>query len=102
MRINVVNTLEIEIIKGRETVLVRCLHDFIARNERAPGCLAYGLTQSAIYPRLWLLSGYWDNQEALSAHCTAGELDQLIWQVSHQALGIRFSCFLASTCEGAR
>lgn len=102
MRANAIHTLEIDIIEGRETVLVRCLQEFIARNERAPGCLAYGLTQSAIHPRLWLLSGYWDNQEALSAHCTAGELDQLIWQVSRQALGIRFSCFLAPTREDAR
>ncbi|MDD1011314.1 antibiotic biosynthesis monooxygenase [Pseudomonas shahriarae] len=101
MHINAVNTLEIEVGEGRDEVLMQCLHAFIGRAGKWPGCLGYGLTQSTHQTRVWLLSGYWESQAALSAHFADGELGTLVWQVGRQALGIRFNRYLAQTDEHA-
>lgn len=94
MLVNAVSTLEIEVAEGHEYRLERCISDWIARLEILPGCLAYGLTRSARHPKIWLLSGYWDNREAMLAHFATVELNSLIWLLGRQTLGVRFtSCF---------
>ena len=91
MLINAISTLEIEIAESHENALKCCVFNYISTFEKMPGCLAYGLTQSAQDPTLWLLSGYWDNRDAMLTHFTASELHSMIWMISQLALGVRFT-----------
>ena len=97
MLINAVSTLEIEIAEGNVSALRCCVANYISRFEKLPGCLGYGLTNSALHPNLWLLSGYWENKEAMRAHFIASEFNALIWMIGRRSLGVRFASYFPHT-----
>lgn len=97
MLVNAISTLEIEIANGHERAFRGGLRNYISGFEKIPGCLAYGLTTSAKHPKLWLLSGYWDNREAMHTHFATAEFNSLIWMISRRAVGVRFTSYLSQT-----
>ena len=97
MLISAVSTLEIEIAEGSVSAFRCCVAKYICRFEKSPGCLAYGLTNSALHPNLWVLSGYWENNDAMRAHFIASEFDAFIWMIARRSLGIRFASYFPHT-----
>ncbi|WLG98849.1 antibiotic biosynthesis monooxygenase [Pseudomonas beijingensis] len=97
MLINAVSTLEIEIAECNVSAVKYCVENYISRFEKMPGCLAYGLTNSALRPNFWLLSGYWESKEAMRTHFAASELNAMIWMIGRRALGVRFSSYFPQT-----
>lgn len=91
MLIHAISTLEIEIASCNESAVKCCVENYITRLERLPGCIAYGMTNSAASPGLWFVSGYWEDIEAMRKHFETSEFNAMLWMISRRALGVRFS-----------
>jgi len=53
---------------GRSAELGARLSALIEPSRSAPGCLSFALQQSQCDPELWLVSGFWMNQQAMAAY----------------------------------
>ena len=53
---------------GRSAELGARLSALIEPSRNAPGCLSFSLQYSQCDPELWLVSGFWDNQQAMTAY----------------------------------
>jgi quinol monooxygenase YgiN len=53
---------------GRSQELGLRLSALIEPSRAAPGCLNFALQQSQCDPELWLVSGLWSNQQAMTAY----------------------------------
>jgi quinol monooxygenase YgiN len=53
---------------GRSQELGVRLSALIEPSRAAPGCLSFALQQSQCDPQLWLVSGFWVNQQAMNAY----------------------------------
>ena len=53
---------------GRSAELGARLSALIEPPRSAPGCLSFALQQSQCDPELWLVSGFWMNQQAMAAY----------------------------------
>ncbi|MGG7646507.1 putative quinol monooxygenase [Pseudomonas sp. ES4] len=53
---------------GRSAELGARLSALIEPSRSAPGCLSFALQQSQCDPELWLVSGFWMNQQAMTAY----------------------------------
>jgi len=53
---------------GRSAELGVRLSALIEPSRAAPGCLSFTLQHSQCDPELWLVSGFWSNQQAMTAY----------------------------------
>lgn len=53
---------------GRSVELGARLSALIEPTRNAPGCLSFALQQSQCDAELWLVSGFWINQQAMTAY----------------------------------
>jgi quinol monooxygenase YgiN len=53
---------------GRSAELGARLSALIEPSRSAPGCLNFALQHSLCDPELWLVSGFWVNQQAMTAY----------------------------------
>lgn len=53
---------------GRSSDLGMRLGDLIEPSRQAPGCLQFSLQHSQTDPQLWLVSGFWTDQQAMTAY----------------------------------
>ncbi|MHC8373428.1 putative quinol monooxygenase [Pseudomonas sp. MDT1-85] len=53
---------------GRSAELGARLSALIEPSRNAPGCLSFALQHSQCDPELWLVSGFWANQQAMTAY----------------------------------
>jgi quinol monooxygenase YgiN len=53
---------------GRSAELGVRLSTLIEPSRAAPGCLSFALQHSQCDPQLWLVSGFWSNQQAMTAY----------------------------------
>jgi quinol monooxygenase YgiN len=53
---------------GRSAELGARLSALIEPSRNAPGCLSFALQHSQCDPELWLVSGFWVNQQAMTAY----------------------------------
>ena len=53
---------------GRSAELGVRLSALIEPSRAAPGCLGFALQHSQCDPQLWLVSGFWSNQQAMTAY----------------------------------
>ena len=53
---------------GRSAELGVRLSALIEPSRSAPGCLSFALQHSQCDPQLWLVSGFWINQQAMTAY----------------------------------
>ncbi|WPN46212.1 MULTISPECIES: putative quinol monooxygenase [unclassified Pseudomonas] len=53
---------------GRSAELGLRLSALIEPSRAAPGCLNFALQHSQCDPQLWLVSGFWSNQQAMIAY----------------------------------
>lgn len=53
---------------GRSVELGVRLSALIEPSRTAPGCLSFSLQQSQCDPQLWLVSGFWTHQQAMTAY----------------------------------
>jgi len=53
---------------GRSAELGVRLSALIEPSRAAPGCLSFSLQHSQCDPQLWLVSGFWSNQQAMTAY----------------------------------
>ena len=53
---------------GRSAELGARLSALIEPSRSAPGCLSFTLQHSQCDPDLWLVSGYWTHQQAMTAY----------------------------------
>lgn len=53
---------------GRTMELGARLSTLIEPSRAAPGCLSFSLQHSQCDPELWLVSGFWINQQAMTAY----------------------------------
>ena len=53
---------------GRSAELGVRLSALIEPSRAAPGCLNFALQHSQCDPQLWLVSGFWSNQQAMTAY----------------------------------
>ena len=53
---------------GRSAELGARLSALIEPSRSAPGCLSFTLQHSQCDPELWLVSGFWMNQQAMAAY----------------------------------
>ena len=53
---------------GRSAALGARLSALIEPSRSAPGCLSFSLQQSQCDPELWLVCGFWVNQQAMTAY----------------------------------
>lgn len=53
---------------GRSVELGARLSALIEPTRNAPGCLSFALQQSQCDAELWLVSGFWMNQQAMTAY----------------------------------
>ncbi|EKT4466037.1 antibiotic biosynthesis monooxygenase family protein [Pseudomonas juntendi] len=60
---------------GRSAELGARLRDLLEPSLRAPGCLSFVVQQSQADGDLWLLSGSWRDQQAMSGYFASPTLD---------------------------
>ncbi|VVN98807.1 putative quinol monooxygenase [Pseudomonas fluorescens] len=60
---------------GRSMELGARLSSLIEPTRRTPGCLHFTLQQSLCDPELWLVSGYWVNQQAMTEYFSTPAMD---------------------------
>jgi quinol monooxygenase YgiN len=53
---------------GRSAELGARLRDLLEPSLRTPGCLSFTVQRSQVDADLWLLSGSWQNQQAMSGY----------------------------------
>lgn len=93
MCINAISTVEISIQSGTDIALEQYLADYVRSFRDLPGCIAYGVTQSAKSPHLWVLSGFWETQEAMVRHFSSVDIDQLIGALGRPVTSLQFGSF---------
>lgn len=93
MGINAVSTLEISIPEGSENVMAQCLAGYAKCLRELPGCIAYGVTQSAKSPQLWVLSGFWETQADMDRHFSSLGLSELVNRLGRPAISLQFGSF---------
>ncbi|WP_024717452.1 putative quinol monooxygenase [Pseudomonas putida] len=54
---------------------LRDLRDLLEPSRRAPGCLSFTVQRSQADADLWLLSGSWQDQQAMSGYFASPTLD---------------------------
>jgi quinol monooxygenase YgiN len=60
---------------GRSMELGARLSRLIEPTRRAPGCLHFTLQHSLCDPQLWLVSGYWIDQQAMTEYFSTPAMD---------------------------
>jgi len=60
---------------GRSVELGARLSALIEPTRTAPGCLSFTLQQSQCDTELWLVSGFWINQQAMTAYFSTPAMD---------------------------
>ncbi|WP_223445936.1 MULTISPECIES: putative quinol monooxygenase [Pseudomonas] len=60
---------------GRSAELGVRLSALIEPSRAAPGCLSFALQHSQCDPELWLVSGFWSNQQAMTAYFSTPAMD---------------------------
>ena len=60
---------------GRSQELGERLRQLLEPARRAPGCLHFNLQQSQADADLWLLSGFWRDQQAMGGYFTSPSLE---------------------------
>lgn len=60
---------------GRSVELGERLRQLIEPSRQAPGCLHFNVQQSLVDADLWLLSGLWRDQQAMSGYFASPTLD---------------------------
>jgi quinol monooxygenase YgiN len=60
---------------GRSMELGARLSSLIEPTRQAPGCLHFALQHSLCDPELWLVSGFWSNQQAMNAYFSTSTMD---------------------------
>ncbi|MGV8889440.1 MAG: putative quinol monooxygenase [Pseudomonas sp.] len=60
---------------GRSAELGARLSALIEPSRSAPGCLSFALQHSQCDPELWLVSGFWVNQQAMTAYFNSPAMD---------------------------
>lgn len=93
MPVHVVNTLEISVVEDRGPHFEQGLRALVTRCEAAPGCLGYALTRHATQERVWILSGHWENDQALTAHYRDASLEALLGFLIEARASLSFSLF---------
>ncbi|AIZ33845.1 putative quinol monooxygenase [Pseudomonas sp. K1(2024)] len=54
--------------RGRSAELGMRLRDLLEPSQRSPGCLAFSVQRSQADADLWLLTGSWQDQQAMSRY----------------------------------
>ncbi|CAK17034.1 antibiotic biosynthesis monooxygenase [Pseudomonas entomophila] len=60
---------------GRSAELGVRLRDLLEPSLRAPGCLSFSVQRSQVDADLWLLSGSWSDERAMSGYFASPTLD---------------------------
>ncbi|TFF41168.1 putative quinol monooxygenase [Pseudomonas sp. RIT623] len=60
---------------GRSAELGMRLRDLLEPSLRAPGCLSFSVQRSQVDADLWLLSGSWRDQQAMSGYFASPTLE---------------------------
>ena len=60
---------------GRSMELGARLSSLIEPTRQAPGCLHFALQRSLCDSQLWLVSGFWVNQQAMNAYFSSPSMD---------------------------
>lgn len=60
---------------GRSLELGARLSSLIAPSRQAPGCLHFALQHSLCDPELWLVSGFWVDQPAMTAYFSSPAME---------------------------
>ena len=75
---------------GRSAELGVRLSALIDPSRAAPGCLSFALQHSQCDPELWLVSGFWSNQQMMTAYFNSPAMEifaELVQElVAHGAL----------------
>ncbi|WP_425317493.1 antibiotic biosynthesis monooxygenase [Pseudomonas nitroreducens] len=97
MRIVAVNTVEIDPAIGSMATLRAGLEALLDDLGHLSGCTAYRLTCGSDPGESWILTGYWDSLERMTAHFNLPCLARLFELVSERLIsGLRFGTFLVS------
>ncbi|POA56670.1 MULTISPECIES: putative quinol monooxygenase [unclassified Pseudomonas] len=60
---------------GRSTELGARLSSLIEPSRQAPGCLQFALQRSQCDAQLWLVSGFWSSQQAMTAYFSSPAME---------------------------
>ena len=60
---------------GRSAELGMRLSALIEPSRAAPGCLSFALQHSQCDPQLWLVSGFWSNQQSMTAYFSSPSME---------------------------
>lgn len=89
-----ISTVEIRPASGSAAVLRTRLEALLASLNRTSGCAAYRLTCESGPGDTWILTGYWDSTERMTAHfdlpCLARLFELLVQRL---IVGLRFGTF---------
>ncbi|MEG0859771.1 MAG: antibiotic biosynthesis monooxygenase [Pseudomonas sp.] len=97
MGIVAINTVEIQPANGSAAALRVRLQGLLLKLNRFSGCTAYSLTCANNPGDTWVVTGYWDSTERMTAHFDLPCLAEL-FELTAQRLvvGLRFATFFLS------
>ncbi|WP_122664274.1 antibiotic biosynthesis monooxygenase family protein [Pseudomonas viridiflava] len=99
MTIAAVNTLEIRINPEADPHLEQQLKSLVARIEDMPDCLGYALIRNPGQDDFWILSGYWSNAEAMTAHFSSEPMTGIVSSLIESCANLTFSSFAPVLAE---
>ncbi|MNJ33911.1 hypothetical protein D3C77_286030 [compost metagenome] len=95
MGIVAINTVEIHPANGSAATLRVRVEGLLVKLNRTPGCTAYSLTYGSNPGDPWVVAGYWDSTERMTAHFNLPCLAELFELTAERLVGqLRFSTFL--------
>ncbi|MEW5713463.1 antibiotic biosynthesis monooxygenase family protein [Pseudomonas sp. SB113] len=93
MNITAVNTLEIRLIEEADQGFELSLKEYAAVFERVPECLGYSVTRSIYETNLWVFSGYWSAESAMTAHFKSESMTALVNHLIASYANLTFASF---------
>lgn len=95
MGIVAINTVEIHPANGSAAALRVRVEGLLVKLNRMSGCTAYSLTYGSNPGDPWVVAGYWDSTERMTAHFKLPCLAELFELTAERLVGqLRFSTFL--------
>jgi len=94
------NTVEIYPANGSTTALRAGLEALLVELNRVSGCVAYSLTCESAPGDAWIVTGYWDSIERMTAHFELPCLERL-FELAAQRLvtGLCFGTFFVAQLD---
>ncbi|WP_422419459.1 antibiotic biosynthesis monooxygenase family protein [Pseudomonas sp. GZD-222] len=97
MGIVAINTVEIHPANGSAAALRVRVQGLLATLNRISGCTAYSLTCGSNPGDPWVVTGYWDSTERMTAHFNLPCLTEVFELTAERlVVGLRFATFSLS------